>query len=78
MRTTNLLIAVLAGQALSSPVLESRDLSSFIATEKLIALKGVLANIGADGSLSSGASSGIVIASPSTVRFAYPKRAPLR
>ncbi|OCL04422.1 carbohydrate-binding module family 20 protein [Glonium stellatum] len=39
---------------------------SFIVTESPIALAGVLANIGSTGAKASGASSGIVVASPST------------
>ncbi|GBE83088.1 Glucoamylase [Sparassis crispa] len=42
------------------------SVSSYISTESPIAKAGVLANIGPDGSLSSGAYPGIVIASPST------------
>lgn len=41
--------------------------ASFIAAEKARALQGILANIGANGSLAHGADSGIVIAAPSTV-----------
>ncbi|KAL6308371.1 glucoamylase [Sparassis latifolia] len=44
----------------------SQSVSSYISTESPIAKAGVLANIGPDGSLSSGAYPGIVIASPST------------
>ncbi|MCJ1356896.1 MAG: hypothetical protein MMC33_006892 [Icmadophila ericetorum] len=42
------------------------SLANFIAGESPIALQGVLNNIGSTGSLSQGASSGIVVASPST------------
>ena len=42
------------------------SLDSFIATESPIALQGVLNNIGSSGSKVAGASSGIVVASPST------------
>jgi glucoamylase len=42
-----------------------RDVDSFIATEKPIALAGVLCNIGSGGACASGAASGLVIASPS-------------
>lgn len=45
--------------------LESRDLNSFIAHERAIALQGALANIGLDGSQVAGAGN-YVIASPST------------
>ena len=44
----------------------SGSLDNFIATESPIALQGVLNNIGSTGSKAPGASSGIVIASPST------------
>ena len=42
------------------------SLANFIAGESPIALQGVLNNIGSTGSLSQGASSGIVVARPST------------
>ncbi|KAI0009288.1 carbohydrate-binding module family 20 protein [Xylariaceae sp. FL0662B] len=42
-----------------------RDVDDFIATEEPIALEVLLSNIGADGSNAQGASSGVVIASPS-------------
>jgi hypothetical protein len=42
------------------------SLSNFIASESPIALQGVLNNIGPNGTDASGASPGIVIASPST------------
>ena len=48
-----------------------RDLNDFIAAERAIALDGVLANVGANGSLSMGAYAGVVIASPSTVRLLH-------
>jgi glucoamylase len=44
--------------------LRGRDLDSFIATEKTIALQGVLNNIGPDGSQVKGAGN-YIIASPS-------------
>ena len=47
------------------------SLDSFIAAESPIALQGVLNNIGASGSKAPGASSGIVIASPSTANPNY-------
>lgn len=46
-----------------------RSTNDFISSERSIALDGVLANIGANGSLSMGAYAGVVIASPSTVGF---------
>jgi glucoamylase len=45
---------------------QNNDLDGFIAEESPIALQGILNNIGANGSLVEGASSGIVVASPST------------
>jgi glucoamylase len=44
--------------------LMKRSLDTFIATESPIALTDLLCNIGAAGACASGASSGIVIASP--------------
>jgi len=43
-----------------------QSIDSYIQSETPIAKAGVLANIGPDGSKSSGASPGVVIASPST------------
>ena len=50
----------------SSP-LEHRQasLDSFITSQNDVSIKGVLANIGSDGSKASGAAAGIVVASPS-------------
>ncbi len=48
------------------PVIVKRAVDDFIATEEPIALEQLLCNIGADGCHAKGASSGIVIASPST------------
>ena len=45
---------------------QTNELDTFISTERPIALQGILNNIGANGSLVEGASSGIVVASPST------------
>lgn len=47
------------------PMYKRADVDSFINSQTPIALEGVLNNIGADGSLVSGASSGVVVASPS-------------
>lgn len=47
------------------------DVSSFISSQRSIALKGILNNIGPDGIYSQGAASGVVIASPSTVNPDY-------
>ena len=56
----------LLGQSLASPSnIKQRDLDSFIASERAIALQGVLNNIGDKGSKAQGASKGIIIASPS-------------
>ncbi|KZT09226.1 carbohydrate-binding module family 20 protein [Laetiporus sulphureus 93-53] len=58
--------------ALTGGVLaQTGSIGSYITTESPIAEAGVLANIGASGSLSDGAYSGIVIASPSTVNPDY-------
>lgn len=64
--TASVLAALsLFGHGLSSPSqLRARDLESFIATEREIAYKGVLANIGANGARVAGAAAGIVVASP--------------
>ena len=45
--------------------LSPRDLDSFVTSERAIALDGVLANIGPDGSKAPGAAAGYVVASPS-------------
>ncbi|KAI1318082.1 glycoside hydrolase family 15 protein [Xylariaceae sp. FL0255] len=52
-------------------VLLKRAVSSYLTTEEPIALEQLLCNIGSSGCHSSGASSGIVIASPSTVNPDY-------
>jgi len=55
----------LVGQGFSSPSqLRPRDLESYIAAEREVAYKGVLANIGANGARVAGAAAGIVVASP--------------
>lgn len=43
------------------------SVDSFVATERPIALQGVLNNMGANGSLAPGAAAGLFIASPSQV-----------
>ena len=48
-----------------------QNVDSYITSESPIAKAGVLANIGPNGSKSSGAASGIVIASPSTTNPDY-------
>lgn len=45
--------------------LRGRDVNEFVTKQSGISLKGVLANIGSDGSRVSGAASGVVVASPS-------------
>lgn len=69
MLTPNILtLALLVPAAVSSVVPPSRrqsTLSGFIESESTVALKGVLNNIGTNGSGASGASAGIVVASPS-------------
>lgn len=64
MLTLNVLIALLAPGVLSS-ALPARDLHARADLDAAGALKGILKNIGADGSAVSGASAGIVVASPS-------------
>ena len=64
-------VAALAGLAAAGPAAPwpmkraTGSLDSWLSTESPYALQGVLNNIGADGSKASGASSGIVVASPS-------------
>lgn len=69
---TVIALEFLASSVVASPALRHRfkrqsdsDLDSFIATEGPIAYQGVLNNIGSSGSDASGASAGIVVASPS-------------
>lgn len=60
----------LVGSALTlaSPSIKKRaDVDSYITTESPIAYQGVLNNIGPNGTSASGASAGIVVASPSKV-----------
>ncbi|KAJ6103205.1 Glycoside hydrolase family 13 [Penicillium sp. IBT 16267x] len=75
MLTTNFLtLALLAPGALSSalhPMRRQSSLSGYIQSESSIALQGVQDNIGANGSKVTGASSGIVVASPSKVNPDY-------
>lgn len=64
-----LLLASSLTSVFSSPVQQRQatsTLDEWLSTESVIALQGVLNNIGSDGSKAQGASSGIVIASPST------------
>jgi glucoamylase len=59
--------ALLLVGAQGSPVAEKRQTSvdDYIKNQADISIKGVLANIGADGSKAQGAAAGIVVASPS-------------
>lgn len=65
------LVSLLCSRALAAPSpqleLEARDLTSFVASERAIALQGALNNIGPDGSEVPGAGAGFVVASPSKV-----------
>lgn len=64
-------LPVLLGAAFALPSPENiqeratGSLASWLASENTVALQGVLNNIGASGSKASGASAGVVIASPS-------------
>lgn len=55
----------LCSQALAGVL--KRDLASFVASEKTIALQGALDNIGPNGTKVPGAGAGFVVASPSKV-----------
>lgn len=59
------LISVLCTSVLAAPSTElwARDLSSFVTSEKAIALQGALNNIGPNGSMVPGAGAGFVVAS---------------
>jgi hypothetical protein len=60
------LVSLLLSETLAAPSdLRARDLASFIATERAIALQGALNNIGPNGSAVPGAGAGFVVASPS-------------
>jgi glucoamylase len=62
------LVSLLLSQSHAAPSdLRSRDLTSFIAAERAIALQGALNNIGPNGSAVPGAGAGFVVASPSKV-----------
>jgi glucoamylase len=61
------LVSLLLSQAIAAPTeLNARDLSSFVAAERVIALQGALNNIGPNGSRVAGAGP-FVVASPSKV-----------
>jgi glucoamylase len=61
--------ALLLVGALGSPVAPSdrrqTSLDQYLEAESDVSIKGILANIGPDGSKAQGASAGIVVASPS-------------
>ncbi|KAM0547551.1 hypothetical protein ACHAPJ_010295 [Fusarium lateritium] len=57
--------ALWQGQVLASPGRPTSNLDRFIAKEADVSIKGVLANIGADGKRAQGAAPGAVVASPS-------------
>lgn len=59
------LLSCFFSQAVAAP--SKRDLNSFIAAERVIALQGALDNIGPDGAKVPGAGAGFVVASPSKV-----------
>ncbi|KIJ62526.1 carbohydrate-binding module family 20 protein [Hydnomerulius pinastri MD-312] len=59
------------GLCAASAWAQSSTVDSYVSTESPIAQAGVLANIGANGSKSSGALPGVVIASPSTTNPDY-------
>jgi predicted membrane-bound spermidine synthase len=62
------LLSLLCSHALAAPAeFAKRDLTSFVTSEKAIALQGALNNIGPDGVLVPGAGAGFVVASPSKV-----------
>ncbi|KAF7977563.1 hypothetical protein HWV62_3364 [Athelia sp. TMB] len=71
MRSAVMLSSFLALLATVLPHLASASVSSYIASEGPIARAGMLANIGPNGSKSSGAAAGVVIASPNTVNPNY-------
>jgi glucoamylase len=60
--------ALLLGGVQSTPVDQEKrqtSIDSFVKSQIAVSIKGVLANIGTDGSKAQGASAGIVVASPS-------------
>ncbi|KAJ6585291.1 glycoside hydrolase family 15 protein [Mycena capillaripes] len=68
---TRMRVVLFSALSACAAVLAQSSVDSYIATESPIAKAGMLANIGASGSKSEGAKSGIVIASPSTVNPDY-------
>lgn len=67
MRFRAIAVASLAGVVQSNVPLASRDLKTYVASQKARSLHGIFDNIGPDGAKVAGASAGIVVASPSTV-----------
>ena len=67
MRFPAIAIVLLAGVVESNVPRSGRDLKTYVASERARSLQGILDNIGPDGAKVAGASSGIVVASPSTV-----------
>jgi len=62
-------LLLLASSVSASPSLSKRAaLDTFIASERITAVKGVLANIGPNGALATNASRGVVIGELSCVR----------
>lgn len=62
------LVSLLLPRAISAlSEIKARDLTSFVTTERAIALQGALNNIGPQGSKVAGAGAGFVVASPSKV-----------
>jgi glucoamylase len=69
------LSAIVSSLLFAVPVFSSvypraNDLASFINSQAKRSLQGVLDNIGPNGALTQGATSGVIIASPSTVSIA--------
>jgi glucoamylase len=61
-----LLASLLCSPTFAAPAdVGKRDLTSFITSERAVALQGALNNIGPDGSKVPGAGAGFVVASPS-------------
>ena len=60
-------VATTLSASIRLPQRATGDLSSWLSTEKGVALQGILNNVGSNGALVPGASSGVVVASPSTV-----------
>ncbi|KAF8855324.1 1, 4-alpha-D-glucan glucohydrolase [Acephala macrosclerotiorum] len=63
------LLSCFFSQSIAAP--SKRDLDSFVAAERVIALQGALDNIGPDGAKVPGAGAGFIVASPSKVNPDY-------